>query len=380
MPDLAPLLTPDRHELVELVRELHRQASPWIPSGLSNHLHWGPQPELQSSVLSMRRHNQVLEHATGDFTVTVEAGMPLSELQAVLAERGQWLPIDPPVAGPSSIGGVVARGVSGPLRHKAMGLKDQVIGITLLRSDGTTAQAGGQVVKNVAGYDLMRLLTGSWGSLALITQLTLRTQPLPSNRKCFAVKGALPALQQLRQELLLRSPLALERLEWRQQASEISLWLSLVSLNPEGLQQQQEQLKASLAPELILQPMDWEPSPEVVEQGSWLLRIGVEPHRADDLLDLAAIKPWTLQLGAASGLGLATGQGANHQVANLRQHCESLGGYLTVLQAPPDQQIQAWGNAPARPIIEAVKRQFDPLQQLSRGRLPGVAPVQPIRA
>ena len=372
MPDLAPLLTPDRHELVELVRDLHSQASPWVPSGLGNHLHWGPQPQIESSVLSLRRHNQVLEHATGDFTVTVEAGMALSELQAVLAERGQWLPIDPPLAGPSSIGGVVARGVSGPLRHKAMGLKDQVIGISLLRSDGTTAHAGGQVVKNVAGYDLMRLLTGSWGSLALITQLTLRTQPLPNHRLCFAVKGSLPSLQQLRQDLLLHSPLALERLEWKHQAGEISLWLSLVSLNPEGLQQQQEQLKASLAPELNLQPLDWEPSPTDVEKEPWLLRIGVEPQRSDDLLALAAIKRWTLQLGAASGLGLATGQAASHQVAELRQHCELLGGYLTVLQAPQGQDIQAWGNAPARPIIEAVKRQFDPLQQLSRGRLPGV--------
>ena len=372
MPELAPLLTPDRHELVELVRDLHSQASPWIPSGLGNHLHWGPQPQIQSSVLSLHRHNQVLEHASGDFTVTVEAGMPLSELQAVLAERGQWLPIDPPLAGPSSIGGVVARGVSGPLRHKAMGLKDQVIGISLLRSDGTTAQAGGQVVKNVAGYDLMRLLTGSWGSLALITQLTLRTQPLPSHRQCFVVQGSLPALQHLRQDLLLHSPLALERLEWKHQAGEIRLWLSLVSLNPEGLEQQQEQLKASLAPELNLQALDWEPSPELVEQGAWLMRIGVEPQRADDLLGLAAIKPWTLQLGAASGLGLATGQAASHQVAALRQHCELLGGYLTVLQAPQGQDIQAWGDAPARPIIEAVKRQFDPLQQLSRGRLPGV--------
>ncbi len=380
MPDLAPLLTPDRHELVELVRALHSQASPWVPSGLGNHLHWGPQPQIQGSVLSLGRHNQVLEHATGDFTVTVEAGMALSELQALLAERGQWLPIDPPLAGPSSIGGVVARGVSGPLRHKAMGLKDQVIGISLVRSDGTTAHAGGQVVKNVAGYDLMRLLTGSWGSLALITQLTLRTQPLPNHRLCFAVKGSLPALQQLRQDLLLHSPLALERLEWRHQAGAISLWLSLVSLNPEGLQQQQEQLKASLTPELNLQPLDWEPSPTVVEKEPWLLRIGVEPQRSDDLLGLAAIKPWTLQLGAASGLGLATGQAASHQVAELRQHCESLEGYLTVLQAPQGQDIQAWGNAPARPIIEAVKRQFDPLQQLSRGRLPGVAPVQAVRA
>jgi glycolate oxidase FAD binding subunit len=322
--------------------------------------------------VSLLHYNQVLEHAAGDFTVTVEAGMPLSDLQAVLAERGQWLPVDPPLAGPSSIGGVVARGVSGPLRHKAMGLKDQVIGIRLLRSDGTTAQAGGQVVKNVAGYDLMRLLTGSWGSLALITHLTLRTQPLPNHRLCFAVKGSLPALQRLRQDLLLRSPLALERLEWRHQAGEICLWLSLVSLNPEGLQQQQEQLKASLGLELNLQPLDWEPSPQMVEKEKWLLRLGVEPQRADALFELPMIKLWTVQLGAASGLGLATGQAASHQVAALRQHCESLGGYLTVLQASQGQDIQAWGNAPARPIIEAVKRQFDPLQQLSRGRLPGV--------
>ena len=155
---------------------------------------------------------------------------------------------------------------------------------------------------------------------------------------------------------------------------------SLVSLNPEGLQQQQEQLKASVAAELNLQPLDWEPIPTLVDKEPWLLRIGVEPQRADDLLGLAAIKPWTLQLGAAGGLGLANGQAASHQVADLRRHCELLGGYLTVLQAAPGQNIQAWGDAPARPIIEAVKRQFDPLQQLSRGRLPGVAPVQPIRA
>ena len=225
--------------------------------------------------------------------------------------------------------------------------------------------AGGQVVA-MAGYDLMRLLTAA-GGLALITQLTLRTQPLPSHRQCFAVAGPLPALQQLRQDLLLHSPLALERLEWRHQAGEIRLWLSLVSLNPEGLQQQQEQLKASVAAELNLQPLDWEPNPEVAEQGSWLLRIGVEPQRADDLLGLAAIKPWTLQLGAASGLGLATGQAASHQVADLRQHCQLLGGYLTVLQAPQDQDIQAWA------MLQRVHHRGtanSPAAAASRGRLP----------
>ncbi len=209
---------------------------------MGNHLHWGPQPQIQSSVLSLRRHNQVLEHATGDFTVTVEAGMALSEFQAVLAERGQWLPIDPPLAGPSSIGGVVARGVSGPLRHKAMGLKDQMIGISLLRSDGTTAHAGGQVVKNVAGYDLMclkahrqtqpagaSLLRRSHGSPSSRQAMDAPNR-LPNHRLCFGVQG---------------SPACLDRAScaktccsiapWpgapgmeASNAGEISLWLSLV--------------------------------------------------------------------------------------------------------------------------------------------------------
>ena len=198
MPDLAPLLTPDPQELLDVVRALHADGSPWCPSGLGQHLHWGPALTAQSTVVSLRRHQRVLDHAVGDFTVQVEAGLPLHTLQQALAEQGQWLPIDPPVAGESSIGGVVARGLSGALRHRYMGLRDQLIGIGLLRSDGTEAQAGGRVVKNVAGYDLMRLLCGSWGSLALITRLTLRTQPLPQQRLQLQLSGSQDALQHLR--------------------------------------------------------------------------------------------------------------------------------------------------------------------------------------
>ena len=379
MPDLAPLLTPDPQELVDVVRALHSDGSPWCPSGLGQHLHWGPALTAQSTVVSLRRHQRVLDHAVGDFTVQVEAGLPLHTLQQALAEQGQWLPIDPPVAGESSIGGVVARGLSGALRHRYMGLRDQLIGIGLLRSDGTEAQAGGRVVKNVAGYDLMRLLCGSWGSLALITRLTLRTQPLPQQRVQVQLSGARDALQQLRQELLLRSPLAPERLCWCHQGQESQLLLNLVGLDGEAVAAQQAQLQDLCGAALKLDAIEpAELQPPAVAADQWLLRLAVQPSKVVDLLQQQR-GPWQLQLTAASGLGLAraaAGEAAEHQVSLLRQQCEALGGFLTLLQAPTPCRLAAWDHAPHRPLIEAVKRRFDPLQQLNRGRLPGVKPGQ----
>ena len=104
----------------------------------------------------------------------------------------------------------------------------------------------------------------------------------------------------------------------------------------------------------------------------------MQPSKVVDLLQQQR-GPWQLQLTAASGLGLARasrGEAAEHQVSLLRQQCEALGGFLTLLQAPTPCRLAAWDNASHRPLIEAVKRRFDPLQQLNRGRLPGVKPGQ----
>ncbi len=411
MPELAPLLTPNRRELPELIREFHRQASPWLPAGLGNHLHWGPPVQQPSPALSCAALNRIIEHAVGDFTVTVEAGLPLAELQAALAEKNQWLAIDPPLAGPSSIGGLVARGLSGRLRHRHLNLRDQIIGISLIRADGTGAKAGGRVVKNVAGYDLMRLFCGSWGSLGLITELSLRTQPIPPLRQLLRAEGSAVGLQQLRQQLLLHSPLALELLEWRQGPGSESTqgpaqnqgqpWLEigLVSLDAAALADQKEKLlalassvqavqisetgqntyPATTYPATTYPASTYPASTEPVAINHWLLRLGVEPLRSQELLGRPEARGWQLRLGAASGLGLAEApfkvQPA-YRVEALRQACQELGGSLTVLQAPPGSAIPAWGDAPARSLIEAIKRQFDPLQQLARGRLPGVAPRQ----
>ena len=120
---------------------------------------------------------RVLEHDPGDLTCTVEAGVRLSELRTVLAAAGQRLSLDPP--GDPTIGALLARNVSGPLRHRFGAPRDLVLGATLVLGDGTIASSGGKVVKNVAGYDLARLVCGSEGRLAFIARASFRLHPLP---------------------------------------------------------------------------------------------------------------------------------------------------------------------------------------------------------
>ena len=135
--------------------------------------------------------NRILEHDPGDLTCTVEAGVRLSELRAALATVGQRLSLDPP--GDPSIGALLARNVSGPLRHRFGAPRDLVLGATLVLADGTIANAGGKVVKNVAGYDLGRLVCGSEGRLAFIARVSFRLHPLPKASCTIVVETDDPA-------------------------------------------------------------------------------------------------------------------------------------------------------------------------------------------
>ena len=128
----------------------------------------------------------ILEHEAGDLTCTVEAGIRLSVLNAALARHGQRLSLDPP--GDATIGAVLARNLSGPLRHRFGAPRDLVLGVTLVLADGTIASAGGKVVKNVAGYDLGRLVCGSQGRLALIARVSFRLHPLPKAARTLLVE------------------------------------------------------------------------------------------------------------------------------------------------------------------------------------------------
>ena len=404
------MITPEPDALEPLVRDLHRQATPWLPAGQGSRLHWGAPVAADTPVVSCRRLDRLLEHAVGDFTVTVQAGMPLRDLQAALAEQGQWLALDWPWGSGAdgqdsgSIGGLVARGMAAGLRQRYLGVRDQVIGLALLRADGTAARAGGKVVKNVAGYDLVRLFAGSWGSLGLITELSLRTYPQPRQRRGLWLQGGLAELERLRQRLLA-APLAPELIDWWSaplaqaagQALEPGLLVSLASVSAAAIEAQLQAISseaeaAGLQPQRLdserleafravaLGPglgVDPGPTPASDQGQQWLLRLGVLPSHGAALLGdpaLAGVAAW---IEGGSGLGLAWAPAPQlpaYRVEQLRRRCQELGGALTVLEQPAGADLPAWEDAPSRPLIEAVKRQFDPGQQLARGRLPGVRP------
>jgi glycolate dehydrogenase FAD-binding subunit len=149
--------------------------------GAGTKLTWGepvPAPPVDL-VLSTEKLNRVLAHRHGDLTATVQAGATLADVNRTLATHGQWLPLDPPWADRCTIGGLVATNDSGPRRHRYGAPRDLIIGIDIVRADGVAAKAGGIVVKNVAGYDVSRLMTGSFGSLAVIVSATFKLYPLP---------------------------------------------------------------------------------------------------------------------------------------------------------------------------------------------------------
>ena len=139
---------------------------------------WGGPPVPIDVLLSTRAMNRVEAHRYSDLTATVQAGATLSKTNAVLAEHRQWLPLDPNNDEQATIGGIVATNDSGPRRHRHGAPRDLIIGMTLARVDGVIAKSGGIVVKNVAGYDLARLLTGSFGCLGVILSATFKLAPL----------------------------------------------------------------------------------------------------------------------------------------------------------------------------------------------------------
>jgi len=145
------------------------------------------------AVLVTRGMRRIVEYAPEDQTITVEAGITLAELQHELAAHGQRLVVEVAEPERSTLGGAIAANAAGPRRMCYGSLKDLILGVTLVRVDGTAAHAGGKVVKNVAGFDLSKLMVGSFGTLALVTVVTLRVYPLPEATRAFRVPALSPA-------------------------------------------------------------------------------------------------------------------------------------------------------------------------------------------
>ncbi|MEA5415515.1 FAD-binding oxidoreductase, partial [Synechococcus sp. BA-132 BA5] len=333
-------MRPEPSELQELVRDLHQQGSAWLPAGLGSRLDWGPPLQGPCAVLSCGALRGVREFNPGDFTITVAAGTPLVEVQEALGHHGQWLSLDAPWgdgegATAGSIGGLVARGLAGGYRQRYLGVRDQLIGLALMRADGVTARAGGKVVKNVAGYDLMRLFTGSWGSLGLITELTLRTLPQPPLRRSICFQGDSGDLALL-SRWLLGSSLSPERIDWWNGslaasaglAPEPLLLIGLASVDAATLEEQVRCLQdRSALPALVLDATTtgaWlararggtatsaptaaptaAPTDLTATAPAWLLRLGVSPDRLETLMQAPALAGLAVDMAAGSGLGLA---------------------------------------------------------------------------
>jgi glycolate oxidase FAD binding subunit len=174
-----------------IVKEARAAKQGVYPAGGRTTLDVGLPPLKPGVVLDTTRMSRVIDYPARDMTITAQAGITLAALQAELAKEGQWLPVDVPSPEKATLGGAIALNKSGPRRYGHGTLRDYVIGISFVTDDGVEVKAGGRVVKNVAGYDLMKLQIGAVGTLGVVTQVTLKVKPKPeaSAAVVFGVAG-----------------------------------------------------------------------------------------------------------------------------------------------------------------------------------------------
>jgi len=175
---LTELVAPaDEEGVAEAVRQAKAQQVPLYPMGGSTAVRTGVRPARPGRGLLTAGLNRIVDHSERDLTITVGAGTPLSDVFRKLAQAGQWLPVDTPRMARGTAGGAVAVGPIGPRRARYGSVRDYVIGLRGVDGHGSVFRAGGRVVKNAAGLDLCRLLTGSLGTLAVITEVTFMVRP-----------------------------------------------------------------------------------------------------------------------------------------------------------------------------------------------------------
>jgi len=200
-------------EAVELVRYAIAEKLAVVPCGARTKLGMAMPPRQYDLAIDVSRLNTLVAYDPADLTVSVSAGMPLRDLQAILAPHRQQLPLTVPFASSATVGGTLATGVDSPLRQLYGTAKDFVLGMEFITGEGVAAKGGGRVVKNVTGYDLHKLFIGSMGTLGIMTRVNFKTFPMPAERRGFmaAFPAAAQALAMLRR--IAESPLAPETLE-----------------------------------------------------------------------------------------------------------------------------------------------------------------------
>jgi glycolate oxidase FAD binding subunit len=382
-------------ELSAVVSCAHHHHWPFLPCGAGSKLHWGGLTTATRLVISTTRMNRLIDHAVGDLTLTAEAGIRFADVQATLGQRQQHLGLDPDYPQAATLGGIVATANTGALRQRYGGVRDMLIGISIVRADGKRVKAGGRVVKNVAGYDLMKLFTGSYGTLGVIDQLTFRVYPQPAASQTVMLTGPVGAIATVTSALLKSalSPTAIELLSASlachlEMSTEPALVVRFQSLEV-SVNQQANHL-AQMAQPLGLSAISlseaeeaalWKQLRESIEPTSRIpaitCKIGIAASRAPLTLEaLLAIAPSSGMgvVHAASGLGHLRFSDCSIDpgfILEMRTVCESQGGFLTILDAPTSwkDKLDIWGYpGNALDIMKALKHQFDPDELLSPGR------------
>jgi glycolate oxidase FAD binding subunit len=352
---------------------------------------WGRPASRVDAILDMRRMNRILAHEHGDMTATIEAGASLRDVNAALAVHGQTLPLDPPFADRATIGGLLATNDSGPLRHRYGTPRDLVIGIQLATTDGVLSKAGGQVVKNVAGYDLCKLITGSFGSLAAIVSATFKLAPLPAASKTLRIglDDAAAVAEIVRTVMASQlEPVAFDiTTNGEPRTTNVTVLLRFAS-RPTVVDAQIAQatagLKACTTSLDVLEGGEehalwhghateiWD-QPGAIVRASWL-----PAHIVDGLTELDRIKGacrTSLQGRAAIGAGLIRFDGeAAAQAAVIEQlRAASVFGNVVIVRGSDALKaaVDVWGSHGDRqPLLQSLKRTFDPDGVLNAGRGP----------
>ncbi len=380
-------------EAEEAVRESAREGLRLAFVGGATELDLGAPPSALDAVLVTTGLGRVLEYAPLDQIVTVEAGVRLGALQAQLRGQRQMLALDPPWAERATLGGIVATNAFGARRTRYGSVRDLIIGVTLVRADGTRAKGGGKVVKNVAGFDLPKLMVGSLGSLGLIGTVTFRLHPLPESSSTVVCPRAAPLALSRLLEALQKAQL--------EPAAAAALWgeggLDL-GFRFEGFEagvRQQRSRLATLARELGL-------SADVLDgsasDGFWSRQASVREAPANVRAKLAsfpadfpfvASEVWPVLFQALQApravcyptLGLSFVAGNMRDapaltlaIARAREALASRGGHLVLHAAPVELRARSdvWGPSPSAAFLfQRVKEALDPEHRLAVGRLVG---------
>lgn len=407
----APGISPDclvypntQEQLGEIVACACENNWKVLPCGAASKLSWGNLVEGISIVVSTERLNRLIDHAIGDLTVTVEAGMPFAELQKILATANQFLALSPAYPAKATLGGIVACADTGSLRQRYGGVRDMLLGLSFVRADGKLAKAGGRVVKNVAGYDLMKLFAGSFGTLGIVSQVTFRVYPLPPSSETVMLTGEEGAIEEATKTLLASAltPTSVDLLSTQLVDTLRATCLQglgrgigllvrfqsvMASVKEQAARLQSVGQKLSLQSSSFSGSDDAELWRKLQEQmqpphtnSAVTCKIAVSPTTATAILaQLDALVPQSVmaQIYAGSGLGVLWLDSADvrpETLQKMRSLLVSQGGFLTILEAPVTfkQQLDVWGYAGnALDLMRSIKKQFDPQNIFSPNRFVG---------